>query len=168
MTVHDNDRIAGGEPRRDWQDEVGDLLEKADLPAPPADDDPFTPGDADLRAAYDLERSDRFILEALRSRMDYDLWLLRRSAIADAEETAEEPRAAFRALDAAGRIRAFAEEELEEASPCEDECCDHGRDEESIARVAKYREVIGNLAILEGRIRRLNPAAAAEFDRERS
>ena len=166
MTVPDNDGISGGEPKRDWQDEVGDLLENADLPAPPADDDPFTPGDADLRAAYDLERSARFILEALRSRMDYDLWLLRRSAFPDAEETAEEPRAAFRALEAAGRIRAFAEEEMEEASPCEGGCCGH--DEESIRKVAKYRGVLGNLAILEGRIRSLNPAAAADFDRERS
>lgn len=168
MTVPDDDGISGGEAKRGWQDEVGDLLENADLPAPPADDDPFTPGDADLRAAYDLERRDRFILEALRSRMDYDLWLLRRSAIADAAETAEKPHAAFRALDAAARIRAFAEEEMEEASPCEDEHCHHGRDEESIEKVAKYREVLGNLAILEGRIRRLNPAAAADFDRERA
>ena len=163
MTVHDT---SGSEPQRDWQDEVGDLLENADLPAPPADDDPFTPSDDDLRAAHDLERSTRFILDALRSRMDHDFWLLRRLAFPDAEETAEEPNAAYSALGAAGRIRTFAEEELEEAGPCEAGCCGH--DEESIKKVAKYRGVLGNLAILEERIRRLNPAAAADFDRERS
>ena len=154
----DNDEPGGGSGR-DWQDEIGDLLEKADLPEPPASGDPFIPDDADLRAAYGIELRREFLLDAWRERLDFDLWCLRRYATSGAEKTAAKPSFALRGLSAARRVRRFAREEIEKAGIEEDE-------EKRAELIAKHREVLGNVDVLEAKIRRLNPGAAAEFDRE--
>ena len=157
MPVPNNDE-PGGEPGRDWQDEIGDLLERADLPEPPASSASFTPDDAELRAAYELELHREFLLDAWRERLDFDLWCLRRYATSGAEKTAAKTSFALRGLYAARRVRRFALEEIDKAAIEEEE--------EGAKIIAKCREVLGNVDVLEAKIRRLNPEAAAEFDRE--
>ena len=162
------DRSRGDAPRQNWREELNDLLEHAELPPPPENADPLRPSDAELRAAFEVEQREAFVVEEWKQRMGFDFWCLRQFAITAAAETAEERHTAIRGLQAAGNIRRFAEEEIEDANPCNDEHCKHGHDEDSKTRVAKYRAVIENVAILETRIRSLNPEAAADFDAQRA
>lgn len=171
MTARSNDDYASSPDDRaeegqstGWKQQVGDILEGVDLPAPANADDPFMPNDAELRAAYQIERRERFLLDEWRQMMGFDLWCLRQFAIGEAEETAKDLHTAFRGLEAAGNVRRFAEHRLEEESPCDSEECKHGHDDESKEKAAKYRAVLESVAALEARIRSLNPQAAADFD----
>ena len=171
MTARSNDDYASSADDRaeegestGWQQQVGDILEGADLPAPADPGDPLAPSDGELRAAYEVERRERFLLDEWRQMMGFDIWCLRQFAVGEAEETARDRHTAFRGLEAAGNIRRFAEHRLEEETPCDNEDCKHGHDEESKEKAAKYRAVLDNIAVLEARIRNLNPQAAADFD----
>lgn len=171
MTARSNDDYASSADDRaeegestGWQQQVGDILEGADLPAPADPGDPLAPSDGELRAAYEVERRERFLLDEWRQMMGFDIWCLRQFAVGEAEETARDRHTAFRGLEAAGNIRRFAEHRLEEETPCDNDDCKHGHDEESKEKAAKYRAVLDNIAVLEARIRNLNPQAAADFD----
>lgn len=170
MTARSNDDYASSADDRaeegesaSWKQQVGDILEGADLPEP-APANGLSPSDAELRAAYEVERRERFLLEEWRQMMGFDLWCLRQFAIGEAEETARDQHTAFRGLEAAGNIRRFAEHRLEEETPCDSDDCKHGHDDDSKEKAAKYRAVLENVAVLEARIRSLNPQAAADFD----
>ena len=142
-----NDDKPDGAPRRKWQDELNDLLKDADLPPGPEDADPLNPSDADLRSAFELEQREALVLDAWKQRMGFDLWCLRHFAITIASETASEAETAIRGLHAA-----------------DNDHCKHGHDADNTALIAKYRTVLEHVAVLETRIRALNPAAAAAFD----
>lgn len=159
-----NDDKPDGPPRRNWQDELNDLLKDADLPPGPEDADPLNPSDADLRSAFELEQREALVLDAWKQRMGFDLWCLRHFAITIASETASEAETAIRGLHAADNVRRFVEHEIEDASPCDNDHCKHGHDADNTALIAKYRTVLEHVAVLEARIRALNPAAATVFD----
>lgn len=159
-----NDDKPDAAPRRKWQDELNDLLKNADLPPRPGEPDPLCPSDAELRSAFELEQREALVLDAWKQRMGFDLWCLRHFAITIAPETASEAETALRGLHAADNIRRFVEHEIEDASPCDNDHCKHHHDGSSTRQVDAYRAVLDHVAVLETRIRSLNPEAAAVFD----
>ena len=163
-----NDDMPDEAPRRKWQDELDDLLKDADLPPAPGPDDvdPLTPSDAELRSAFELERRQSIVLAAWQQQMDFNFWYLRHYAITIASATARDSEVALRGLQAAANIREFIEEEIENTEPCSNDHCKHHHDVNDMTLIAKYRTVLEHVAVLNARIRALNPAAAAAFDAE--
>ena len=161
-----NDDKPDDAPRRKWQDELDDLLKDADLPPGPENIDPHRPSDAELRSAFELERREAIVLDAWKQQMLFNFWYLRQYAINIASTTARDSEVALRGLQAAGNIREFLAEEIENAEPCSNDHCKYHHDVTDMSLIAKYRTVLEHVAVLETRIRALNPAAAAVFDAE--
>lgn len=161
-----NDDMPDEAPRRKWQEELDDLLKDADLPPGPEDVDPLRPSEAELRSAFELEQREAIILAAWKQQMDFNLWYVRYYAITTASRTARDSEVALRGLQAAANIREFIEEEIENAEPCSNDHCKHHHDVNDTTLIARYRTVLEHVAVLNARIRALNPAAAAAFDAE--